>query len=319
MPLPGIRPGMKAIAISEYGGPEVLRYAGMPDPKIGPEGVLIRVKAASVNPVDAAMRAGRLDPSYVTHLPAIPGWDVAGVVERVGLNVTRVVPGDEVIAYARQDWIEFGTYAERVAAPDRTVVRKPASVGWAEAAGLPTAGATAYRTLATALSVKAGETLLVHAAAGGVGGFAVQIAVALGARVIGTASEPNHAYLRELGAEPVTYGEGLARRVRDLAPDGVDAVADFFGGDALEVSPGLLRRPARLASIVEFDRVRELGGTAVYLSPDVDELAAVARLADDGKVRTEIAEIFPLKDAAGAHRLIEGRHTRGKIILDVDL
>lgn len=310
---------MKAIAFNEYGGPEVLRYGDMPEPKVGPESVLIDVKAAGVNPVDWMVRSGAADPMYVTHFPAIPGWDVAGVVADVGINVTHVGPGDEVIAYARQDWIEFGTYAERVAAPDRGVVRKPDGLGWAQAAGLPLAGTTAYQTLVKALKIRPEETLLVHAASGGVGSFAVQIGAALGARVIGTASERNHDYLRGLGAEPVAYGDGLAERVRKLAPDGVDAVADFFGGEALEVSPGLLRKPSRLASIVEFARVRELGGQAVYLRPDVDDMEALGRMADEGSVRVEIEKTLPLSDAAEAHRIGERRHTRGKLILDVAL
>ncbi|MFE4606082.1 NADP-dependent oxidoreductase, partial [Kitasatospora indigofera] len=217
---------MKAIAIRQYGGPEVVEFTDLPDPRVGPDSVLVQVRAAGVNPVDWKVREGRLDGTFDVHFPLIPGWDVAGVVRSVGGAVTEFAPGDEVIGYVRKDSVEHGTYAELVAAPVRTLARKPAALDWAQAGGLPLAGLTAYQSLVKALRIKAGETVLVHAAAGGVGHLAVQIARALGARVIGTAGPRNHAYLRELGAEPVAYGDGLAERVRELAPGGVDAALD---------------------------------------------------------------------------------------------
>lgn len=226
---------MKAIIANSYGGPDVLEYTDRPEPKVGPDSFLIRVKAAGVNPVDWKIVAGYLDPMVDVHFPLIPGWDVAGVVEAVGADATEYEVGDEVIGYVRKDEVQHGTYAELVAAPVRTLARKPASLSWQQAAGLPLAGLTAYQALKR-VGTKAGETVLVHAAAGGVGSLAVQIAVAQGARVIGTASERNHEFLRSLGAEPVTYGDGLADRVRALAPEGVDAAVDFVGGGVVEVS-----------------------------------------------------------------------------------
>lgn len=193
---------MKAITYRTYGGPDVLEYGDVPDPKLGPDTVLIRVKAASVNPVDWKIQAGYLDGVMDTVFPVIPGWDVAGVVEEAGVGVTEFAPGDEVIGYAREDFVSRGTFAEYVAAPVRTLARKPVGLSFEEAAGLPLAGLTAYQALTRALNVGSGDTVLVHAAAGGVGSLAVQIARALGARVIGTASERNHDYLRGLGAEP---------------------------------------------------------------------------------------------------------------------
>jgi NADPH:quinone reductase-like Zn-dependent oxidoreductase len=197
------------------------------------------------------------------------------------------------------------------------MARKPANLTFEQAAGLPLAGLTAYQALVKAIRLGEGETVLVHAAAGGVGSLAVQIAVHLGARVIGTASERNHGYLRSLGAEPVTYGEGLADRVRALAPDGVDAVLDLVGGDALTVSPDLLTTGGRLVSIAD-GAVLGLGGRYFWVRPDAADLAAVSELAERGVVQVEVAATFPLEKAADAQRLNAEGHTRGKVIVTVD-
>lgn len=231
---------MKAISYSGYGGPEVLEYGEVRDPKVGPDTVLVKVRAAAVNPVDWKAREGYLAPALDAVFPVIPGWDVSGVVVQPGASVTEFATGDEVIGYVREDFLSRGTFAEYVAAPVRTLARKPRNLTYEEAAGLPLAGLTAYQVLTGALAVQEGDVVLVHAAAGGVGSIAVQLGRHLGARVIGTASERNHDFLRELGAEPVTYGEGLAERVRALAPEGVDAVFDTVGGEALKVSADLL-------------------------------------------------------------------------------
>ena len=303
--------------MNQYGGPDVLKLSGdVPEPKVGPDSVLVRVKAAGVNPVDWKIREGRLDGLFETDFPVIPGWDLAGVVERAGAAVSEFSPGDEVIGYVREDHIGRGTYAELVAAPVRTLGRKPPRLSWAEAAGLPLAGLTAYQALGKALSVSAEDTVLVHAASGGVGSFAVQIARAKGARVIGTASPRNHDHLRALGAEPVAYGEGMAEAVRRLAPGGVSAALDLVGGEALDATPGLLAPKGRWASIVD-PSVRDRGGRYVFVRPDPHDLAALASLADDGRLTVPVARTFPLAEAAEAHRLIEQGHTRGKIVLEV--
>jgi NADPH:quinone reductase-like Zn-dependent oxidoreductase len=307
---------MKAITYRTYGGPDVLEYGDVPDPKLGPDAVLIRVKAASVNPVDWKIQAGYLDGVMDTVFPVIPGWDVAGVVEEAGVGVTEFAPGDEVIGYAREDFVSRGTFAEYVAAPVRTLARKPANLSFEEAAGLPLAGLTAYQALTRALNVGSGVTVLVHAAAGGVGSLAVQIARALGARVIGTASERNHDYLRGLGAEPVAYGEGLAERVRALAPQGVDAVLDLIGGDALKISPELLAEGGRLASVAD-GAVLALGGRYVFVRPDAGDLEALTALAERGQLRVDVAAAFPLERAADAQRLNQEGHTRGKVVVTV--
>jgi NADPH:quinone reductase-like Zn-dependent oxidoreductase len=308
---------VKAIVMNQYGGPDVLKLAAdAPEPKVGPDFVLVRVKTAGVNPVDWKIREGRLDGLFQTDFPVTPGWDVAGVVERTGPAVSEFSPGDEVIGYVREDHIGRGTYAELVAAPVRTLGRRPARLSWAEAAGLPLAGLTAYQALAKALAVTEDDTVLVHAASGGVGSLAVQIARAKGARVIGTASPRNHDHVRSLGAEPVAYGEGLADQVRRLAPGGVTAALDLVGGEALDVTPQLLAANGRWASIVD-PSVIERGGRYVFVRPDPHDLAALASLADDGRLSVPVARTFPLSEAAEAQRLSAEGHTRGKIVLEV--
>ncbi|MFG2904644.1 NADP-dependent oxidoreductase [Kitasatospora sp. NPDC048286] len=304
---------MKAIAINRYGGPEVVEYTDLPDPKVGPDSVLVEVRAAGVNPVDWKVRDGALDGILDAHFPLVMGWDVAGVVRAVGGAVTEFAPGDEVFGYVRKDAVEHGTYAELVSAPVRTLARKPAALDWAQSGGLPLAGLTALQSL-RALRLAEGETVLVHAAAGGVGHLAVQLARAAGARVIGTAAERNHDFLRGLGADPVLYGEGLADRVRALAPDGVDAALDLVGHGAVRVSAELVADPGRIASVADFG-VKAVGGRYVWVRPDADGLAELAALADDGRLTVAVASTFPLAQAASAQALSAEGRTRGKIVL----
>ncbi len=307
---------MKAIVAHRYGGPEVMALEELPEPKVGPDSVLIGVRGAGVNPVDLAIRAGRLDGGFDVHFPLVPGWDVAGVVEDVGTAVTEYRPGDAVYGYLRMDHIEHGTYAQRVAAPVRCIAPKPRSVGFLEAAGVPLAGLTA-RQVVEELAVGPGDTVLVHGASGGVGTFAIQLANLRGARVIGTASVVNHEYLRSLGAEPICYGFGLVEAVRTYAPEGVDAVIDLVGGEALELTPLLLRRPGRVVSIVDAARVKELGGVYVFVRPNVGQLRELAHLIDEGRLHVAIEQVFPYQDAAEAHMLVAEGHVRGKVVLEM--
>ncbi|MEU6481814.1 NADP-dependent oxidoreductase [Streptomyces sp. NPDC047017] len=308
---------MKGISYRRYGGPEVLEYGEVRDPKVGPDSVLVRVRAAAVNPVDWKCREGHLDGLLDPVFPVVTGWDVAGVVERPGAAVTEYAPGDEVIGYVREDFLSRGTFAEYVAAPLRTLARKPRNLSFAQAAGLPLAGLTAYQVLVKALEVRRGETVLVHAAAGRVGSFAVQLAAHLGARVIGTASEHHHDHVRSLGGEPVTYGEGLAERVRGLAPEGVAAVFDTIGGETTALSAHLLAPEGRLASIAD-PRVTEYGGRYCFVRPDAEDLARLSALAEQGAVSVHVARTFPLERAADAQRLSQEGRTQGKIVVTVD-
>lgn len=307
---------MRAITYSKFGSADVLELTDQPDPHIGPDTLLVRVKAASVNPVDWKIRQGYLEGLIDTELPAIPGWDVAGVVEQVGLDTPEFQVGDEVYGYVRKDTVKGGTFAELVAAPVRTLARKPSSLSFEEAAAVPLAGLTAYQAIRRA-GVTEGQTVLVHAAAGGVGAFGVQLAKALGARVIGTASEGNHEFLRALGAEPVTYGDGLADRVRAIAPDGVDVALDFAGGDSVATSAELLADGGTIASITDATARTEHGGHYVWVRPSTADLDALTALFDSGKLSVEIARTFDLAEAAAAHRASETGHTRGKVVVRV--
>lgn len=307
---------MKAATYSSFGEP--LELTEVDEPKIGPDWVKVAVKATSVNPVDWKIAAGGLDAALDTYFPVSPGWDVAGVVEAVGPAVTTLAPGDEVFGYVRKDAVHGGTYAQKVAAPIRTLAKKPATASFAEAGAIPLAGLTAFQSLVHVLEIGADDTLLIHGASGGVGSFAVQIARSLGARVLGTASERNHDYLRELGAEPFEYGDGLVDRVRSAVPDGVTAVLDLNGGD-LDKSPALLSDAfaGRIASIID-PGVKDMGGRYVFVSPDVDDLDELAQLFDDGTLTVEIAATFGLAEAQQAWDLSQEGHTRGKIVITVD-
>ncbi|MER8224931.1 NADP-dependent oxidoreductase [Streptomyces sp. NPDC094143] len=308
---------MKAISYSRYGGPEVLAFGEVRDPVVGPDAVLVKVRAAAVNPIDWKAREGYLDPVLAPVFPVVPGWDLAGVVVRPGVAVSEFDVGDEVIGYVREDFLSRGTFAEYVAAPLRTLAPKPRNLTWEEAAGLPLVGLTAYQVLRGVLEVKRGETVLVHAAAGGVGSIAVQLGIHLGARVIGTASEANHDFVRGLGGEPVSYGEGLGERVRGLAPEGVDAVFDTVGGDALKVSANLLAPEGRLVSIAD-NEVVNYGGRYYFVRPDAEDLRRLSGLAEQGVVSVHVDRTFPLERAADAHRLNQEGRTRGKIVVTVD-
>ncbi|MFV2111145.1 NADP-dependent oxidoreductase [Micromonospora sp. LOL_025] len=308
---------MKAIAIDTYGPADLLTVRDLPDPPVGPDTVLVRVRAAGVNPVDWKVREGHLARAIPGHFPLVPGWDAAGVIEAVGPAVTGFAVGDEVVGYVRRDHVQYGTYAELVPAPERALAAKPVRASWAEAGGLPLAGLTAYQALQSART-GAGDTVLVHGASGGVGHLAVQVARALGAdRVIGTAGAANHDFVRSLGAEPVAYGDGLADRVRAVAPDGVDVVLDLFGGDALDVSAELITRPARLISTADPEHVTRLGGSYLFVKPSTVDLGVLAGLVDAGRLTVHVERTFPLAQAADAQRLVEAGHVRGKVVLEV--
>ena len=305
---------MRAAVYDSYGDADVISVREHDEPPVGPDTVLVRVKATSVNPVDWKIRLGYLQAAYPHHLPIIPGWDVSGVVEAVGpAVVTGLEVGDEVWGYVRRDDVQWGTSAELVPAPQRTVARKPAALSFEEAAAVPLAGLTAYQALVETLDVKAGERVLVHAAAGGVGQFAVQIAAARGCEVVGTASPKNHEMLRSLGvSEVIDYNDGPVSKQLS-AP--VDAVLDLVGGDALEDAPRQTDDPSRIVSIVDAQTVLGLGGRYVFVRPEREHLDALAALADEGKLRVDVAEKLPLERIADAHLLSESGHTRGKIVV----
>jgi NADPH:quinone reductase-like Zn-dependent oxidoreductase len=310
---------VKAVTYAQYGAPSVLDVSDIAPRPIGPGEVLVRLVAASVNPVDWKIRQGHLQGAFPHHLPIIPGWDVAGVVEAVGPAVrTGVAVGDEVFGYVRRDDVHQGTTAELVPAPERTVVAKPATASFEEAAALPLAGLTAYQALTEALGVTAGDRVLVHAASGGVGHLAVQIATSLGATVVATGSAASHDFLRDLGAdEVVDYAAGLVSDQLAGVGGPVDAVLDLIGGEALADAPRQLRGGSRIASVIDPAGVQEIGGRYVFVRPDRDGLIALAHLVDAGELRVVVAETFDLDHVADAHRLSEDGHPRGKIVVTV--
>lgn len=310
---------MRAAIYDQYGGPEVLEVRDVEDPPVGPDTVLVRARATSVNPVDYKIREGHLRGAFPHHLPIIPGWDVAGVVEAVGPAVrTGVKVGDEVYGYVRRDDLAFGTSAELVPAPERTVAAKPAALSMEEAAALPLAGMTAYQGLVEALAVQPGERVLIHAASGGVGHLAVQIAKSLGATVVGTGSPASHDWLRELGADEVLdYHAGPVSEQLQAVGGQVDAVLDLVGGDALQDAPAQLKDPKRVASVIDADTVLGLDGSYVFVRPDRDNLARLTELVEAGDLRVGIARTFTLEEIADAHRYAESEHPRGKVVVTI--
>jgi len=305
---------MKAIVYRRYGGPEVLELAEVAPPKVNVDSVLIRVHAAAVNPVDLALRGGYGETTVPTYFPVIPGWDIAGVVEQVGIGVGEFKPGDEVIGYVRISVAhQHGGYAEQVATEPHMLAPKPANLSREEAAALPLNGLTAYQAVVRALDVQAGSTLLVYGAAGGVGSLAVQIAIARGATVIGVAADSHAEMLRGLGARPVSDTGPALEQIAALAPNGVDAVLDTIGqGTVSAVADAIGHGATRYASVVEFTDHRT---TPVLARLVPEDLRAVAELASRGQLRPRVGAVFPLSAAAEAHELAATRHGQGRIVL----
>jgi NADPH:quinone reductase-like Zn-dependent oxidoreductase len=311
----------RAIVATAFGGPEVLELVDVAVGPPGPGEVIIDVRAAGTNPVDRKLYSGNMgaDPAK---LPMRLGFEAAGVVSQVGEDAQGpagpVRPEDDVIAYRIT-----GAYAEQVRVPAANVFPKPATLDFPEASGLMLAGVTAVHAL-TATGVGPGDTVLVHGASGGVGLMTVQLAVAAGARVIGTASQARHAYLRELGAEPLVYGDGLEERIRGLATDGVNAAIDTVGTDeAVDVSFALVADRDRIVTIAASQRGAEAGIRILGGAPGADPGTAIrdaarlelVRQAAAGTLRVLVAAAFPLEDAAEAHRLLATGHARGKVVL----
>jgi NADPH:quinone reductase-like Zn-dependent oxidoreductase len=313
---------MKAIRVHKFGGPEVLQLDDIPEPSAGAGQVVVQVKAAGVNPVDAKIRGGYMAQALPFHFPVILGWDAAGVVEEVGPAVTWFKPGDQVYGYIRRHHLEFGTYAELATAPEGFFAHMPSELSFVEAAALPLAALTAHQSF-EALGLRGGESLFIGGGAGGVGHVAVQLATARGARVVATASERNHDFLRELGAEPLDYAaDDLPARVRELLGDsGTDAAFDLFGGDAREQAFASLRPGGRLVSIARPPPEPRDGHHEVhyiFVRPSGYDLGEhITPLVQEGRLRPHVEETFPLERAAEAHARIEAGHVRGKLVLTI--
>jgi NADPH:quinone reductase-like Zn-dependent oxidoreductase len=302
---------MRAVQYDEFGGVDVLRVAEVPVPEPGPDEVLVEVAAAGINPGEAYVREGRYAKRWPSTFPSGQGSDLAGTVRALGPGVDAVAVGDEVFG-----WTDLrASQAEYVVVPVRQVLAKPSELAWEQAGALHVVGATAWAAV-RAVDPRPGETVVVSAAAGGVGVLTVQLARRTGATVVGVASEANHDWLRAHGVVPVAHGDGLVDRIRAAAPT-VDAFIDLFGDGYVDVALALGVPPDRIDTIIDFAAVEEHGvkadGNAVGARPEV--LAELAALLAKGELELPVAATYPLERVQDAYRELERRHTRGKIVL----
>ncbi len=300
---------MKAVTFTDYGPPEVLVVADAEEPHPAEGQIRIAVRAAGVNPIDWKARSGVMREMMPLTFPAVDGREASGVVDEIGPGVTDVATGDEVFGFS-----VGGAAAEYAVLDD--YARKPPGLGWEEAAALPVAVETTLRVFEVLGGLSEGQTIVVNGAAGGVGAVAVQVARARSARVIGTASETNHEFLRSLGAEPTTYGDGMVERIRALAPDGVDLAFDTAGKGGIPDLVTITGDPARGATIADFGAaalgVKVTGGSGGRAHGALDE---AARLVEAGQLHVPVQQTFAFAQAPEAHRLSETGHVRGKLVL----
>jgi NADPH:quinone reductase-like Zn-dependent oxidoreductase len=298
---------MLALSYAKYGDPSVLELRQLPEPHAGPGEVRIAVRAAGVNPTDWKFRSGLLKDAFPMRLPAIVGFEASGVIDEVGAGVDGVRVGDEVFGVGSATSAEFAVLDH--------FSHKPAALSWEQAAGLALVAETALRGLEL-LGVASGQTLLIEGAAGGVGSAAAQFAIARGLSVIGTASEPNHEYLRSLGVVPTTYGPGLRNRVAVLAPGGIDVVLDAAGKGSLKNLVAIAGGPEKVVTLADFSAAEH--NVRLTVAPGAfHALPEAARLFEEGRYTVAVDSQFGLADAAKAHERSEAGHLRGKIILKI--
>jgi len=308
---------MKAVVVHEYGGPEVLKLEETKRPEPGQGQMLIRVIAAGVNPVDGMVRSGKFAQYFKSKLPLIPGYDVAGTVEKTGPGIVRFKKGDAVYAYIPIP--EGGGYAEYAIATEEQAAAKPATIGFVEAAAVPVTALTAWQALIDEGKLRAGQTVLIHGGSGGVGTFAIQIAKSRGAKVFATASTANQEFLRELGADvAIDY---KTQKFEEIAKE-VDVVVDSVGGETLARSYGVAKKGGIIVSLVDRPdpaklEARGLRGVSLSVKPDSKELSEIAKLIDAKKIRVIVSQVFPLAEASKAEAQADTGHTRGKIVLKV--
>jgi len=309
---------MKAVRVHKHGGPEVLQYEDAPRPQVAAATeVLIRVYAAGVNPVDWEIRTGLLKKIFPVSFPWIPGWDLSGVVEEVGPDVTKFNKGDEV--FAMPDATRQGAYAEYIAVRESEVALKPKSLHHIRAAAVPVAALTAWNALFDTARLRAGQRVLIHGGSGGVGHFAVQLAKWKGAHVIATASAKNQELVYGLGADEVI--DYRAQKFEDVARE-IDIVLDPIGSDTQERSWKVLKNGGILVSLVQppsEEKAKSFSarGAMVQTRPDGAKLADIAKIIDAGQLAPVIDRILPLSEARRAHELSQSGHTHGKIVLRI--
>ena len=302
----------RAVRFDEYGGREVLYVAEIPMPVPSAGEVVVAVRAAGINPGEATIRSGRFHEQNPATFPSGQGSDLAGVVTAVGPGVEQWVPGDEVLGFS---W-ERSSQASHTAVPEHQLVRKPPALSWEAAGALYVVGCTAYAAV-RAVDARTDDTVAVSAAAGGVGTIVVQLLRVRGARALGIASPANAEWLTAHGALPVDYGDGLADRLREAAPAGIDAFIDLFGPEYVELAVDLGIDPDRIETIISFEKAAEVGaraeGSGTASTQEV--LSEMAALVASGAIEIPIAATFPLDQVAEAFAVLEQRHTRGKIVL----
>lgn len=319
-----IKKTMKAVLIEEFGGLDKLKLTDVPRPHPSEGEVLIRIKAAGVNPVDWKVRIGRLEGRLHHKFPLILGWDLAGVIEETGYSVKRFKKGDEVYAYCRRPVVQHGTYAEYAAVPESYVSPRPRSLSFEESSSIPLAALTAYQAIYDAAKLKNGESVLIVGASGGVGGFAVQFAKMVGATVIGVASEQNHSYLKELGADwTIDYvNTDFVDTFKNQFSDGADVVFNLVKGDTILKARECAKKGGRLVSIGDdpasrFPDEKEIKLHYVFAEPNVIQLDHIRELVESGKLKTFVCAQYTLSEVKKAHEQMETGHTRGKIVLKV--
>ncbi|HEY4272243.1 MAG TPA: NADP-dependent oxidoreductase [Candidatus Udaeobacter sp.] len=309
------KPMMRAAVAREYGAPEVLKMEQVPRPEPQQDEALVRVIASSVNPADPLTLSGKYAKEFGTHLPLIPGYDISGVVEKTGANVTRLKVGDAVYGYPTFG----GGWADYVTVKEWEVAAKPKSLNFVETAAVPMGALTAWQALVDVAKLQPGQTILIHGGSGGVGSFAVQIAKARGARVIATASTSNQDLLKQLGADvAVDYTK---TNFEDVAKD-VDAVLDPVGKETLARSYGVVKKGGIVMSLVARPDPVELQkhgirGAGMSVHPDAEDLTEIAGLIDSGKIKPVVTQILPLSDAVKAQQQAATHHTRGKVVLRI--
>lgn len=315
---------MQAVFYEAFGGADVLKLGELARPEPAPGEVLIRIHATSVNPIDWKIRQGLFECVFDHAFPVIPGWDAAGEIAALGPGVDEFSIGDAVYAYCRKAVAHDGTYADYIAMPAAAVAPKPEGLSFQEAAAIPLCGLTAWQSLKAFAGLRPGQTVLIHAGAGGVGSLAIPIARHLGAKVLTTCSAQNRDYCAGLGADHVIdYRAGDYREaVRALAPDGLDMVFDCVGGAIPDESVDLIRPGGALACLNEAPdeaaaEARGIRASRIYAEPSGDGLRALTALVDAGVLRAPETRVFPLADARRAHELSEAGHVRGKLILTI--
>src|SRR5437879_1453694 len=311
------KPTMKAIVVHEYGGPEVLKVDDVPRQVPKENESLVKVIAAGVNPVDSAARSQKFAQFLNIKLPAIPGYDIAGVIEKTGATVTKLKAGDPVYAYIALD--KGGGYAEYALATEKETSPKPKSLSCVEAAAVPLVSLTAWQALVDTAKLSAGQAVLIHGGSGGVGTFAIQIAKARGAKVLATASTPNQDLLKQLGADvAIDYTK---QKFEDVAKD-VDVVLDCVGKDTLQRSYGVVKKGGFIVTLVASPDPVQLEkhgihGSDLSVAPNSGELAEITKLIEQKKIKVVVSNALPLNEAAKAQEQAATRHTRGKIVLKV--